>query len=133
MSIFLAGNVAFSVTLKTLVLLFLFCSTFYDFQYLFYKNTFVLTFIMGILYYLPWRELKSIKIKNDFFLPTCNKSARKNDPRMQLPSIFHKTVNRNKLKVWKFHNHRISSFSAIKKTVIEVMWGVSILKVIEIL
>ena len=38
-------------------------------------------------------------LKNSFFLPTSNKSTTKNDTDMQLISIFHKTVNRNKMKV----------------------------------
>ena len=43
---------------------------------------------------------------------------------MQLRSVFHKTVKRNKLKVWKFQSHGLSSFSAInKKTVTEVEGG----------
>ena len=36
---------------------------------------------------------------------------------MLLHSIFHKSVNRNKLKVCKFQSHRLISFSAIKETV----------------
>ena len=36
---------------------------------------------------------------------------------------FHITVNRNKLKVWKFQGHWFGSFSAIKKTVTEVEGG----------
>ena len=42
---------------------------------------------------------------------------------MQLHSIFHKVVIRNKLKVLKFQSHRLSSFSAIKKTVTRVEVG----------
>ena len=41
---------------------------------------------------------------------------------MQLRLIFHKTVNKNKLIV-KFQSHRLSSFSAIKKTVTKVKGG----------
>ena len=37
--------------------------------------------------------------------------------------IFHKTVNRNKLKVRKFQSHKLGSFSAIKKTVTGVEGG----------
>ena len=37
--------------------------------------------------------------------------------------IFHKTVNRNKLKVRKFQSHQLGSFSAIKKTVTGVEGG----------
>ena len=36
---------------------------------------------------------------------------------MQLHTLFHKTVNRNKLTLWKFQSHRLSSFTAINKTV----------------
>ena len=39
---------------------------------------------------------------------------------MQLRSSFHKKGNRKKLKVLKFQSHRVSSFSAIKKTAIGV-------------
>ena len=48
-----------------------------------------------------------------FFLPTYDKPAIKNNPRIQLHSIFHETVNRNK----KPKNFRLNSFSAIQKTV----------------
>ena len=41
----------------------------------------------------------------------------KNNPRIQLHSIFHKTGNRNNMKVLKFQSHRFSSLPAIKKTV----------------
>ena len=36
---------------------------------------------------------------------------------MKLESIFHKRVNRKKMKVWEFQSHMLSSFSAIKNTV----------------
>ena len=42
---------------------------------------------------------------------------------MQLHSIFHKTIHRNKLKVLKFQSHWPSSFPAIKKTVTAVEEG----------
>ena len=61
--------------------------------------------------------------KRVFFLLTSDKSAIKNNPLMQLHSIFHKVVIRNKLKVLKFQSHRLSSFSAIKKTVTRVEVG----------
>ena len=45
------------VRLHTLALFFLYFSAFYEFQCLFYKNIFVLTFIMGIFYLtLTWRR-----------------------------------------------------------------------------
>ena len=42
---------------------------------------------------------------------------------MQLRSIFHETVSRKKLKVWKFQSYMLSCFSAIKKTVTGVEGG----------
>ena len=39
---------------------------------------------------------------------------------MQLHLILYKTVKKNKLKIWKFQSHRVSSFSAIKKMVTRV-------------
>ena len=98
---------------------FFFC----EFQCLFYKNT----FILGIFYFiLAWKGLKAIKWKYIYLsLPTSHKSAIKSNPLMQLDSIFYKTVNKNKLRVWKFQSHRFSSFLAIKETVtgVEVEWG----------
>ena len=41
----------------------------------------------------------------------------KNNPRVKLESILHKTVNRKKMKVWEFQSHTLSSFLAIKKSV----------------
>ena len=59
--------------------------------------------------------------KKKFFLHTSHKSAIKNNPRMQLRSISHETVTRNKLKAWKlFQGNRLSSFSPNKKTVTRV-------------
>ena len=55
-----------------------------------------------------------------FFLPNFDKAAIKNNPFMELRSIFYKTVKRNKLKVWEFWSQRFNSFSAIKKTVTSV-------------
>ena len=65
--------------------------------------------------------LKTIKLKKMFFLPSSDKSVIKNDLGMQLHSIFHKIVNRNKLKVRKYQ--RLASFSVIKKTVTGVGGG----------
>ena len=42
---------------------------------------------------------------------------------MQLRLIFHKTLNKNKLGVRKFQSHKLSKFSAIKKTVTGVKGG----------
>ena len=61
--------------------------------------------------------VKNHRTKKCFFLPTSTKSAIKKESTHVLRSISHKTVNRNKLKVWKFQCHRLSSFSAITKTV----------------
>ena len=41
---------------------------------------------------------------------------------MQLRSMFHKTANKNELKVLKIESHKLSSFLVIGKTVIGV-WG----------
>ena len=59
------------VTMETLIKIFLCFSAFWEFQYHFCKNTFVLTFVMGIFYFiLVWRLLKSIKfLKNVFSYP----------------------------------------------------------------
>ena len=73
---------------------------------------------MGIFYFiLVWRVLESIKLNIYFFLPTSNKFAIQNNPFMQLRLICHKIVNKKKLKAWKFQSYRLSSFSAITKTV----------------
>ena len=87
------------VRLQTLALFFRCFSPFYKFQRLFYKYFFALTFIMEIFYFaLAWRRLKIMKLqKMCVFLPTSNKSAIKLNPRMQLRSMFHKIVNRNKI------------------------------------
>ena len=45
------------------------------------------------------------------------------NPLMQLSLIFYKTVDKNELKIWTFQSHRLSSFSAIKKTVTGVEEG----------
>ena len=42
---------------------------------------------------------------------------------MHLRLIFCKAVNKNKLKVWKLENHRLSSFSTIKKRKQDWKWG----------
>ena len=46
---------------------------------------------------------------------------------MQLHLIFHKTVNRNKLKVWKSQNRRLSNFPVINKTVTGVEGEVGVI------
>ena len=75
---------------------------FCEFQCLLQKNT----FILGIFYFiLAWKSLKAIKSKCIYFsLPTSHKSAIKSNPLMQLDSIFYKTVNKNKLRVWKLQS-----------------------------
>ena len=107
MSVFSVGNLPFTFT-------------FYEFQCLFCKSTSVLTFIIGIFYFiLAWRGLKTLKLKKmKLFLPTSDKSAIKNNPLMQLGSIF-----RNKLTVLKFQSHTLNSFSAFKKTITGVEGG----------
>ena len=89
---------------------------------LLYSNTFVLTFIMEIFYFiLAWTGLKIIKLKKKgFFLPTLDKSSMQNNPLKHLCLIFHKTVNTNKQKDSKFQSNRLSSFWANKKTVTEM-------------
>ena len=80
---FSAGNLAFSCFcwIANFIFILLCFSAFCKFQSLFYKNIFVLTFIMGIFYFiLVWRGLKNIKSKWCFFSPTSEKSAIKNDP-----------------------------------------------------
>ena len=59
----------------------------------------------NILLYFGLEGLKSHKIEMYIFFSThlpqiCNKS----NPLMQLDSIFYKTVNKNKLRVWKFQS-----------------------------
>ena len=56
------------VRLKTLVLFFICFLAFCEFQCLLYKNTFFLTFIMGISYFvLACRRLKTIKLNKVCF------------------------------------------------------------------
>ena len=99
--------------LQTLVLLF------FPFRIFTSCNAFYATFNMGIFYFiLDWKSLKTAKLKKMFvFLTISNKFAIKNNPFLQLHSIFYKTINRNKMKVRRLQSHRLSSFSAIKKTV----------------
>ena len=86
--------------------------------------TFVLTLNVGIFYFiLAWRGLKSTKLKKMFFFTSSNKFAIQNNPLLQLLLIFLKTVKKYKLEVCKFQIHRLSSFSAIKKTVTGVEGG----------
>ena len=54
---------------------------------------------MGIFYLiLVWLELESMKLKKKI-MPTFNRFVVQNNPIMQLCLIFHKTLNKNKLKV----------------------------------
>ena len=71
--------------MQTLVLFLLCFSAFREFQSPFYKNTFILTFIMETFYFIfVWRGLKSINFfKNAFFLPPSNKLAIENNLLMQ--------------------------------------------------
>ena len=68
-------------------------------------------------------RLKYIKLKKCFSLPTSNKFAVKNNEIVELRLIFHKTINKNNLKVWKFQSHKLNNFSANKKTVTSVKGG----------
>ena len=96
----------FFVKSQTLALFFLCFSAFCKCLCLLCKNTFVSTFILGkFCFTLTWRGLKTIKLKkNMFFLSNSNKFTMTNNPHMQLPAIFHKTVNKNKQKTWKFRS-----------------------------
>ena len=54
----------------------------------------------NIVIYFGFAGVKIYKIKkNNFFLPTSNKFVIQNNPLMQVRLIFHKTVNKSKLKV----------------------------------
>ena len=76
-----------------------------EFKCLFYNSTFVLTFIMGIIYFiLAWRDLKTIKLQKRFFSSHLDKAAIQNNPLIKLHLTFHKTVNR---KNWKSQNFRV--------------------------
>ena len=72
-------------------MLFGFC----EFESHFYKNPFVLTFVMVIFYFiLVWVGLKSIKFFKIFFVATSNKFAKQN----VLHTLnFSQDVNKNKL------------------------------------
>ena len=93
----------------------------------FYINTFVLTFILGIFHL---EVVKNAKIKKRFFSTNLRQICNKNDPWMQLHSVFHKTVNRNKLKVWKLQSDSLCSFSAIEMNVTGTGEGNLILSII---
>ena len=68
---------------------------------------------------MVWRELNSIKFSKNvvFFLLTSNKFAIQNNPFIQLRLIFHKKLN--KLKVWQFQTHKLSSFQQLRKLLLE--------------
>ena len=93
------------VGLKALVLFYLCFSSFYEFQCFFHKNSSVLTFIIGLFYFiLAWSGLKSVRLKDDFSVITSVNSAIKDNPHMQLRLIFHKyLIERN----WKSENFRV--------------------------
>ena len=83
-SAFCPGNLGFTYFCQIGHLsFFLLCfRTFCKFSCLFYKYTFVLTFITEMFYFiLAWKMLKTIK-KICVFLPTSNKSTMKNNPHM---------------------------------------------------
>ena len=98
--------------LHTLVLFSLCFLAFHEFYY------FCLNIYYGnILLQFGLQGFKNDKVKIFFFLPTSDKSPINNDLGMQLHWMFYKTVNENKLNIWKSQSHRLSSFSLIKKTV----------------
>ena len=101
----------FSVTrLQTLVLFFLCFSAFWELQCLFYKNFCLNIYYRNILLRFGLEQVNIYEInKKHFFLNT--------PPTNSQYKIFHKTVNENKLKVWKFQSHRFSGFLAIKRSV----------------
>ena len=68
----------------------------------------------NIYFILEGVKIHKFFFKNAFFLSISNRFIIQINQPMQLGLIFHKTLN--KLKVWKVHSHRLSSFSAIKKT-----------------
>ena len=110
----------FLIRLQTLIPFFLFFSAFCKVQCPFFKNAFALIFIVGIFYFiLVWWGLKLIKEKKKSrqLQQICKITKIQINPLMQLRLIFHKAVNKNKLKVWKFQSHNLSSFSAINETV----------------
>ena len=92
------------VRLHTLVLFFLCFLALHEFYY----------FCLNIYY---GNILLQFGLHGFTALPTSDKSAINNDLGTQLHWMFYKTVNENKLKVWKSQSHRLSSFSLIKKTV----------------
>ena len=98
------------VRLKTLVLFFLCFSPFCEFQCPFHKNTFALTCLMGMFYFiLVWWGLKSIKLKKSlFFPPIFNKFAIQNNPLIQLYLMFHKTD-------WKSENFKVIVLAAFQQ------------------
>ena len=78
---------------------------FREFQCHFYKSTFILTFIMGIFYFILicW-GLKLIKLKKCFFSTHLQQICKQNNTLMQLRSIFCKTLIKI---IWKSHNFKI--------------------------
>ena len=72
---------------------------------------------MGIfLLHFGLEGFKIHKIKRKISLPISSKFAIQNNPLMQLRN-FSQSVNKNKLKLWKFQSKRLSSFLEIKKIV----------------
>ena len=120
-SIFCSENfLLLFVGLHSLALFFLCFSAFCKLQCLCYKNTFVLTFIMRIFYFiLAWRW-KTVKLKKiHFFLTTSDKSTAKTWPTHTIRLNFSQNIaprSKHKRKVWKFQTHWLSSFWLIKKT-----------------
>ena len=108
-STYFTYNLLVCVRFQTLVLFLLYYSEYCEFQCLFYKNTFFLTFTIEISYFiLLWSGLKPIKLKRYIsFLITSNELAIKNNPLMHLRLIFHKKVNKNN---WKSENFKAIHF-----------------------
>ena len=73
---------------------------------------------------LVWKGLKPPKSKKlFFFLHTSKKFAIQNNPLMQLRLIFHKTFNKNILKVWKFKVIGLVVFQQLRKLYLKWKWG----------
>ena len=60
-----------------------------------------------------------------FLRPTFNKSVKQNNPLMQLHWVFHKRVNKIKLKIWKFIGIDLVVFQQLRKRWLESKrgWG----------
>ena len=74
----------------------------------------------NILRHFDLERVKNHQIKKKKILPTSDNSSTKNNPRMQLGSVFHKIVNKNKLKIWNFKDIGLVVFQQLRK--LELEW-----------